>query len=455
MNSPPPTAIMMTPTPPLLSRSKLPSTSPSSARLRRLAPSPVKVPPTPPLILSPPRVLACHANLGAALLTTASAVLVPRESGQIPEDPFEYDFAPLELAMQSDDLLESCQEVLEQCRDVAARRNSSIDSNSSVPLIFDVRGDFGTLAQKVRDIDGPDVPHESHADGSLRLTVDRGGDALMSPRDYFATCVPKDVLVEFRDVFGSTSIASLAVSPSDPLEQSRLTRDTSLADSFATFGCKNRRKSAGSMQEDDDGWSYTLSAYGSDVEEEDPLGYRPRRYTSIRSPTIPDIPEPLPPIPPHMRFLPPQTDSPLSLPPSELVTPDQQPAELPVRYFHSISSDSPTPKLPRSDLHISLESSGLQLELAPKRSDLPIVPNFLPALKVQGPRMLYKDLPLLPNTPRTLPTSGPAETRIDSYDTEVETTLSNCVEKVLQSVDRNITIQLQADQVSYGWPEKY
>jgi len=177
MQSPPPTNAMTMPTPPLLSRSKLPS-SPSSARLRRLAPSPVKVPPTPPLTFSPSRIFASHTILGAAIRSAPSLAPISPTPEHGSEDHFEYDFAPLQLAMQSEVLLESCREVLEQCRDVAARRNSSIDSNASVPFIFDARGDIGRLAGKVLSVSGRDVPIESHSDGSQCSSSDRGGEAL-------------------------------------------------------------------------------------------------------------------------------------------------------------------------------------------------------------------------------------------------------------------------------------
>jgi len=86
----------------------------------------------------------------------------------------------------------------------------------------------------------------------------------VSPTAYFATCVPKEVLVEFRDVFGSSNIYPNTAA-------SRMTRDTSLAESFATFGPRHRQPSAESNHDDDDSWSYTLSAYARDGEE-DPLG---------------------------------------------------------------------------------------------------------------------------------------------------------------------------------------
>ena len=368
MESPPPCTAMTMPTPPLLTRAKLPSSSPSSARLRRLAPSPVKVPPTPPLVFSPGRVLASHTTLGAAIRSPAGHVLVHQDILHDQEDPFEYDFAPLELAMQSEVLLESCREVLEQCRDVAARRNSSIDSNASVPLIFDARGDFGKLAGKVRDVDGPDVPNEPDAEGSRSKSSDRGGEVLMSPRDYFATCVPRKVMVEFRDVFGSPSNNATTMPDDDDTQPGRTTRDTSLAESFNTFGPRTRKPSGESTQDDDDGWSYTLSAYESD-DGEDPLGHRSRRQSSMRSPRIPDISEPLLPLPPHLRFIPPETDSPLSIPNTELVTPEQHIIELPRFSIITTSSDTPTQKPPHP-LETSHQAGGLQLDVSPRRTSV-------------------------------------------------------------------------------------
>lgn len=233
------------------------------------------------------------------------------------------------MAIQSEILLDSCREVLEQCRHEAAqtRRNSFIDSNASVPLIFDARGDFGKLARKVRDVEGPDVPTESQVEDLSSFGEDRAGEALMSLRDYFATCVPKKVLVEFRDVFGSSSITPSSTPVEDPLEPTRTVRDTSLTESFGTFGPRVRRGSGESINEDDDCWSYTLSAYGTDGEE-DSLGYRGgrrfldaithhSRYTRTACP-----------YPTSATLHSPQTDSPLSLPSTELVTPDHITTEL-------------------------------------------------------------------------------------------------------------------------------
>ncbi len=118
----------------------------------------------------------------------------------------------------------------------------------------------------------------------------------MSPKDYFQTCVLKKVLVEFEVVFGSSSTSAQHLTFPEAPEPLRTDRDTSLAESFGTFGHKGRGDSVDSKHEDDDGWSYTLSTYGID-DEEDPLGYRPNQTPLITSPPIPDIPEPLPPIP--------------------------------------------------------------------------------------------------------------------------------------------------------------
>ena len=89
--------------------------------------------------------------------------------------------------MQSGILLESCREVLEQCGDEATqkRRNISVDSNASVPLIFDARGDFVKLARKVRNVDGPDVPTKSQANRSNILSADRVERRSCHPRITF------------------------------------------------------------------------------------------------------------------------------------------------------------------------------------------------------------------------------------------------------------------------------
>ncbi|WVQ66223.1 uncharacterized protein L199_004402 [Kwoniella botswanensis] len=135
------------PTPPSSSssssRSKLPSSSPSSARLRRIAPSPVKIP---------------AINQTSPITTkiqTASLL-----SDIIASLPQEYEFAPLELIILSspDTQIRTLFEVLESSR--TGRRRKSVEGDDKLPLIFDSRGEFGRLAHDARLRKyGIDVPY--------------------------------------------------------------------------------------------------------------------------------------------------------------------------------------------------------------------------------------------------------------------------------------------------------
>ena len=271
----------------------------------------------------------------------------------------------------------------------------------------------------------------------------------MSPRDYFATCVPKKGMVEFRDVFGSSAGKPATSSSLEELEPTRTNRDTSLAESFNTFGPRHRQPSTESTQEDDDEWSYTLSAYGSD-NDEDPLGHRRRRQSSSRPQRIPDIAEPFPSIPPHLRFIPPETDSPLSLPSSELVTPNSHITELPRRSIQSVRSDTPTPRAPHP-FTSSGEGGGLQLDFAPKASDSfgSSKPTPFP-LRRPRTATIDKVLPLIPaNHPNPF-LSQTADTSVPHHPSgrrESDQTQASIVEQAHHSVDRSTVIQLQVDQV--------
>ncbi|OCF62043.1 hypothetical protein L486_01709 [Kwoniella mangroviensis CBS 10435] len=125
------------PTPPSSSssssRSKLPSSSPSSARLRRIAPSPVKIP-----AINQTSPITTKIQT-ASLLSDITASL-----------PQEYEFAPLELIILSspDTQIRTLFEVLESSR--TGRRRKSIEGDDKLPLIFDSRGEFGKLAHEAR-----------------------------------------------------------------------------------------------------------------------------------------------------------------------------------------------------------------------------------------------------------------------------------------------------------------
>jgi hypothetical protein len=289
-------------------------------------------------------------------------------------------------------------------------------SNASIPLIFDSRGDFGLLAQKNRAEESrPDVPeelltsfrpdsgdHSASPHGVRMIGTEEGdqgdkeegdgrdGDALLSPREFYHQNVPRKVLVEFRDVFGSSggkptstpgqgvrirsgtvtgpshssplhapprhhalhASSSTETNGQDPLDKHRLWRDESLAESFSTFGGKavcGRRQSRpgteGEEGEEDDTWEYTLSAYGSDEE----ISYsspklRRSAFTRIEgtdrthSLTI----DPLTYTTRELALHLPRIDSPLSIAGTELVTPDHTTHELPRSSFATTSSSFST-----------------------------------------------------------------------------------------------------------------
>ncbi|ORY34578.1 hypothetical protein BCR39DRAFT_116063 [Naematelia encephala] len=482
------------PTPPPFSRSKLPSSSPSSARLRRLAPSPVKVPPTPPLFFSPSRLATVP-----AVPDFPSPPLRPLTEFLDSEDPFEYDFAPLELAIQNEHAHESCREVLEQ----TASRHSSVDSNASVPLIFDVRGEFGVLAHKHRSLEGPDVPEELKEElaAPLNLCHDeppRLGQGLFnhhqgSPRPPKPHNVPRKVLVDFRDVFGSSSTPVPALQPQPvstprdiPPERPRLNRDISLAESFATFGPRRSME-----REEDDNWSYSLSAYGSECEVSPTArSYHRRPSTS----TIPDIPElALPAFPPHPRFCIPETDSPLSVPSTELVTPDSRHFE---RSLHRTPSETPTHKVESHGtrgllLDLGNGSFGNDPELVDplddsfgvtpkgKEAALPPAPHsptlprgqVLPErsiptydtrrleVKQVRPQSSSDTLQRQARAKSTKPSTAagrlevqtpiPKKDKRSESDTSVEESITAQVDKALKSVDKTLTVQLVVDQEGF------
>ncbi|KAK4689867.1 hypothetical protein P7C73_g232, partial [Tremellales sp. Uapishka_1] len=399
------------PTPPLLSRARLPTSSPSSARLRALAPSPVKVPPTPPLLFTHPT-----AALGATsrIATLGAAILNAQPPSPSPQDD-TFDFAPLELAMNSELLLESCREVLEHCRD---GRQDSIDSD--LPLIFDSRGDFGQLAQRNRDsLGGPKVP-EGENDEVCGLapraqTPEREGESLLSPREYLAsTIMPRKVLVEFRDVFSSQP------SPEDLFTKEeekgtdvqRTNRDTSVAESFATFGPGPREKDQDRRPSTDSDWSFTLSAYDRDESSEGEGG---------RSPKTADFGD--------------DSDSPCSsMSEADLVTPQ---ANHLYRTPMVDSDDTPTP----TKRGIGKRGTALKPSAATKRiSSLP--PHLQSQLK-------SKQLPSIPvplsqiTPPQTISQATPKKASLPSEDVQP---ISQLVEQALRSIDKSLTIQLWVDQ---------
>lgn len=201
----PPTTLTSIATPPHLARSTLPS-SPSSARLRRVAPSPIRVPPTPPLRFSPPvrRNLYPSAHHGQPLTYTSKGppIASPGASGfdfkavefhpdsLIPTPPPSgrpgltmSDSGMHQWQLEAERTLEDCKSELphDQSRNNSLsgtevgvdRRESSVDSFWCAPLILDTRGEFGKMAERTMYMarGGPDVPEELLDDMELQVEI--------------------------------------------------------------------------------------------------------------------------------------------------------------------------------------------------------------------------------------------------------------------------------------------
>ncbi|WVW87108.1 hypothetical protein I302_109165 [Kwoniella bestiolae CBS 10118] len=315
------------PTPPCSSsnstRNKLPSSSPSSARLRRIAPSPVKIP-----------TLNQTSPIGTRLLNpvTHSALndLSNTYSLSFASDGKEYEFAPLELIILSspDTQIRTLFEVLESSRTVGGRRRRSVEGDGKLPLIFDSRGEFGRLALEARARDRVDVPcspcgsdwgFDEESEGSpskrRRLTTQRGDDleqvmGLMREVESLTPSlnlnlkqdVPSPILITFKeDIFTEKGRNKIWLDAQTEEEEStprysternngqtvsvnpgRLDREDS-SESFNTFGhgldlqlqlqlqpqAQVQSQELASLRDglDDelDNWSFTLSAYEDDT----------------------------------------------------------------------------------------------------------------------------------------------------------------------------------------------
>ncbi|KAK8849814.1 hypothetical protein IAR55_005150 [Kwoniella newhampshirensis] len=217
--------------PPTLRKARLPSSSPSSARLRRIAPSPVKI----PLSASPGGgirkglVTLAHSHSDLVALSTAlpvvKAISIPDRDGLSTD--IEYEFVPLELQSHFTTSPEKTLFEVLEC-------SSKSDRDGKIPLLFDRHGEFGRLAEEWRRSGGgADVPDEAissrendertnvvraekegwkTADGKRkRVTCSsstqikrRSGAELLSPRKYLARQygIPRPILIEFRtDIF--------------------------------------------------------------------------------------------------------------------------------------------------------------------------------------------------------------------------------------------------------------
>lgn len=281
------------PTPPR----RLPTLSPSSARLRRLAPSPVKVVPITPLILTPPRFQDSLYDDPITSTTKDEGAL-----RQSLDDPFEYDFTPLEkVVIMSSDARGGGEERRYFESPKRTNRNASTDSNASVPLIFDSRGDFGVLAEKHRRLMTsrrgsttglePDVPEEEVDEFMAPASGPASGSSGVVFRDVFSSSTPvaqKESSYTAADLPSSESDTTISsLKRSEPMTRlGQLEREDSIPESNYTFGrpsssaLEDRRPSVSSVA-DDDGWSYTLSAYG---DEDDLAAARRMSILSDRPP---------------------------------------------------------------------------------------------------------------------------------------------------------------------------
>jgi len=470
------------PTPPPSYRPKLPSCSPSSARLRKLAPSPVRIPATPPYV-SPAR------------FTPKSAGIQHPLTGL--EDPFEYDFMPLERSALNTDTNEPTMTRSGNTRPsfsprMRVMRQDSTDSNVSIPLLFDARGDFGALAEKHRlnmgmGHRGPSHIHDRALDVPEELDMEwhqsrsEMNDDDNDPFRYIppsrslesdrmvAYDKPFPVLVQFKDdVFATKPIAvSQSFSSASSRQPSKFStsssfgrilpesRDLSVAESHYTFGRPDapRRQSRESIKDDDDGWSYTLSAYGGDEDEEERRSIRGSPFSPAG-----DM-QPTPFLSPHAK----DTDSPMSLPSSgsALFTPGYSVSNLPPTQYPSPSdspaspvSMKPLPNLPTSP---RTRDYGLGLTLTPScsaesgipardRADLPEVVNAASELKTVQLRQIEHE----PRQPAYLMVADQSRGSGSTSSSNAETTLPDYIKQALQSVSKLTSVTLMIDQVGFA-----
>ncbi|WWC92627.1 uncharacterized protein L201_007586 [Kwoniella dendrophila CBS 6074] len=331
-------------------RSKLPSSSPSSARLRRIAPSPVKIPPTCTSSSSPRGKLnnqhTALSNLSNSPSTsTSKSVFTPSKK------EYEYEFEPLELIILSspDTQIKTLFQVLENSTNKSTKSYSKRKSKSMkndiqieiLPLIFDSRGEFGKLAYEsnLRESqDGLDLPFDFNHDDHIQedsfgfeekgfglhhnegkksskkrksrdaerrsscsctcswkcTTKERKGKLLLSPKRYLSEIsnVPSPILIKFKeDIFNEKGRNEIWLNDHRPYESTprysssfqpidsqtgRLDRENS-SESFNTFGHgldlhlndvgKHNVGLSAQDKEIEDNWSFTLSAYEGENEE--------------------------------------------------------------------------------------------------------------------------------------------------------------------------------------------
>ncbi|WWC73864.1 uncharacterized protein I206_107836 [Kwoniella pini CBS 10737] len=295
------------PTPPSSSSSssskKLPSSSPSSARLRRIAPSPVKI------LKSSKSIAIAHAKKNQDSNNS-------KKAKSFINSPL-FEFEPLELIILSspDTQIRTLFEVLEDSKrnsnsysSYHSNNNNNNKSSSKkldfIPLIFDIKGEYGKLAyeNKLKSLE-LDLPIDCDFEDDQNIEVispifnnkksknfkRRSGLTLLSPKKYLNQFdIPSPVLINFKEDIFNDSIfkksndtlenqSSVGIKEflDHEIEKPRLDREDSIQ-TFNTFGInRNNQFNSNSIllgndnYEDDcsilDNWSFTLSAYEEEL----------------------------------------------------------------------------------------------------------------------------------------------------------------------------------------------
>ncbi|WRT69870.1 uncharacterized protein IL334_006861 [Kwoniella shivajii] len=346
----------ITPPPQIRTKGKLPSSSPSSARLRRIAPSPVMIPSTkcntsPRMIKrgnhvaltalsnSPSSSTSSSSSSSSSsttqkLTTRGSTQRKRRESVSVSvsvtehdeesEIEFEFEFVPLELVILSspDTQIRTLFQMLESSRSASSNTINSTNNKSNmkrkkkkdtskeesceiveIPLIFDSRGEFGTLAYEsnlkqiglnvppcedsedngiASPISSPtkkrrlgpsttvSTPHSTNgSSGDLTMkSRRRSGLSLLTPKRYLAQYQPSPILIQFReDIFDCKGREAIWVNskPDESTPRPTTTKYTTTSiigdDSY-----KNQAEDIGRTQRADS--SNSFATFGHDPENQ-------------------------------------------------------------------------------------------------------------------------------------------------------------------------------------------
>jgi len=291
----------------------------------------------------------------------------------------------------------------------------------------------------MRGSKGPDVPLDlglQLCEDEDRLPDERKGEVELDPEDWFRHCVPKPVLVEFRDVFAkSVRLDDNAVSDGEMelLEEDetvRATRDVSLAESFNTFGPKDRRPSTVPAVDEDDSYSFSFSAYHDSESQSGNSSPEPPAYPDASQSRSPIDRSPVAAYDASTPLNPGVAQDVSGTP---RVSTDREEE-------HSIVATANEDGTPTPRSYANQRGSGLQAAMAdsswagPERTPCVISHSRNPTLEKA-----------LPPTPARSPAAfnEPILTKKDDYQHSV-----SIVEHALKAVDKNMTIQLWVDQVS-------